>query len=528
MSEVYNRGLFHKWVPGPGMLVLILLLLVVVLVINPIYAGNIGQMSGSTGIITEYFLWGSYTTIIGMALVLPFIMRIKLRFRSKELMITALLVMTLMSIIIATTSIGEVVVVACLVFGSAKMIGMTEMILPVQGILSPDGNRKRFYAIFYPFSIGLSQLGVFFTSSFSLNIGWQALHFYSAGILLMSAGLCIILMHNQRFARKMPFYYIDWFGLLLFATALISMAYIFSFGKQLDWFSSSHIVWALASVIFSILALIIRQLTYKHPFLSFKLYKIKDVKFGLLLLVAQGMYLGASSIMSIYTSAILGYNWITNASLNLMTLPGIVVAGFVALHWTNNKIPLRMYIFSGFAAYFLYTVILYFMMVPQLSIEQLYLPQILSGYGMGALFISIWIHTLDKVPQKDMLPSVAPVMIFRSFILMAFFTALFGWLQYNLQWQSIGNLAVYFDTLLMNNNPSIGSMREVQLSAILAANKTLLGYIIICGLGILLFVLLHQFGHQKYQIARYRAKISQKQKIVELSGQITDVAGSVM
>ncbi len=522
---MYNRGLFHKWVPGLGMLVLIILLESILLLVNPINAGNIGQMASSTGIFSEYFMWGNFATIIGMSMLLPFIMRVKMRFRSKELLITALVVMATMTMVVATTSIGEIVVVACLIFGIAKMMGMVEMLLPIQGILSPDGNRKRFYAIFYPISIGSGQIGVFLSSVISIDVGWQTLHYYGAATLLLAALVCVIFMHNQRFARKMPFIYIDWFGLLLYATALMSMAYIFAFGKQQDWFNSPYITWAVVIVIVSIFALITRQQNIKRPFLSFKLYKIRDVRSGLLLLVAQGMFMGVSVIMSIYTSAILGYNWMTNAELNLMTLPGLVLAGFVALHWTKNRIPIKMYVFSGFAAYFLYTVMLYFMMVPELNIGQLYLPQLLNGYGMCALFISVWIYTFDRVPQNTMLPSVAPVMIFRSFIMMALFTSLFGWMQYKLQWQSIGDMAVYFDSLTMSHNPGVGSMRDVQLGAILVANKKLLGYVIIAGLGILTFVLIHKFGMLKYRVAKMRAIKYARQPISP--EQITDIAGAI-
>ena len=107
------------------------------------------------------------------------------------------------------------------------------------------------------------------------------------------------------------------------------------------------------------------------------------------------------------------------------------------------------------------------------------------------------------------LPSVAPVMVFRSFIMLGLFTTLFGWLQYKLQIQSVGDLAVYFDAMLMSHNPGAGALRDVQLSAILVANKKLLGYIIIAGLGILTFTLLHSFGMQKYRIARYIYKTEQ-------------------
>ena len=85
--------------------------------------------------------------------------------------------------------------------------------------------------------------------------------------------------------------------------------------------------------------------------------------------------------------------------------------------------------------------------------------------------------------------------------MMAFFISLFGWLQYKFQIQSVGDLAVYFDTITMSHNLGIGSLRDVQLGAILAANKKLLGYIIIAGLGVLTFVVFHSFGREKGTIS---------------------------
>jgi len=522
---MYNQGLFHNWVPKLGTIALIIVLDAVILLINPFNAGNMGQMTSGAGIITEYYMWGSFATIIGMALVLPFAMRIKLRFRTKELLLTTYIVMAVMTMVVALTRTGEIVVVACLIFGIAKMFGMNELLLPIMGLLG--GDRKRFYAVYYPIALGSGQLSTFLTSNLSLNVGWQELHYYAAAILLLAAMICIIFVHNKHYTKVMPFICIDWLGLFLFGTALMSLAYIFAFGKQQDWFNSPYIFWAAVFVIVSIGALVIRDLNIKRPLLSFKLYKIKDVRYGIILLVAQGMYMGISVIMSTYTSAILGYNWMTNGAVGLMTIPGIFLAGFVAFHWTKNRIPLKMYIFSGFAAYFLYTVMLYFMMVPELNISQLYLPQLLNGYGMCALFISIWIYTLDKVPYSNMIQSVAPVMVFRSFVMMAFFTSLFGWLIYKFQWQSIGDLASSIDSLTMSHNPGVGSLRDIQLGAIMASCKKLLGYVNLVGISILAFVLFHQFGRLKYRIAEVQAYQAGKQKQPVLAEQIMDIAGSI-
>jgi len=70
------------------------------------------------------------------------------------------------------------------------------------GIISPDKEKTRFYAIFYPIAIGCSQLGAFLASKFSLTLGWETLHYYSSLTLIATAIICVIVCHNQRFEKK--------------------------------------------------------------------------------------------------------------------------------------------------------------------------------------------------------------------------------------------------------------------------------------------------------------------------------------
>ena len=113
------------------------------------------------------------------------------------------------------------------------------------------------------------------------------------------------------------------------------------------------------------------------------------------------------------------------------------------------------------------------------------------------------------------LPSVAPIMIFRSFIMLGFFITLFGWLHYKFQIQSVGDLAVYFDT--MNQNFEVGALRDVQLGAVLAANKRLIGYIIIAGLGVLTFVLCHSFGVERRSNIIHNFKFIKPMKAITIN-----------
>ena len=74
-----------------------------------------------------------------------------------------------------------------------------------------------------------------------------------------------------------------------------------------------------------------------------------------------------------------------------------------------------------------------------------------------------------------------------------------GQLYYKFQWQSVGDAAVYFDTQTMGHTPLF--LLDVQLNAVLASNKRLLGYIIIAGVGVLTFVLAHSFGQSRQSFA---------------------------
>ena len=502
---MYNRGIFHDWLPKPVTVFLFFLILVILLITNPIYSPNIGLMVSSTGMMAEYFTWATFSGTIGMGVAIPFIMRFKMRFRAKELMIASLLTMTCLSLVIAATDSPEIVVTSCFVFGFMKMYGMVEVVLPIRGILSPDGTNGAFYSKFYPIAIGVGQLGSPYLAKLALAGKWETLHYYSAGLFLLTALLCIVVMHNLRYAPKMSLKGLDWLAAVLFGIPLMCFSYIVIFGRQQDWFNSSNILYAFFVMIISAALLLFRELTIEDPLLKFRIYRISSVRIGLVLLIGQGIFMGASSIQSIYTSAILGYNWMMNASLNLMMVPGIVIAGLVAYHWTKNQIPLKMYIFSCFASYVIYYSILYFMMVPGLNIESFIIPQLFNGYGMGGLFISLWIYTLAKVPQEEMLYSVAPVMVFRSIICTAFFTGFFSWAQYALQVESISDLAFYFDLNTLAFDPNMANFGTVQLGAVLAANKKLLGYVIISGLAYLTFIFFHQFGTYGNRLDHNRA-----------------------
>lgn len=531
---MYNKGLFHDWVPKPVQLLLLIIMMAVAMPIGGVYTGNLSHMVSGSGVMQEYFLMANYATTIGMGVAMPLVLRLKLRFKIKHKVTAVFIILAFLLFVNATTSEPWVIIISSLLIGFLKMIISMEFFLPLMMLVPVRGV---FYGLLYGLVLVMAQVMNFYAVEYSVLYNWQYFFIVTALVCLLMALISWVLMHNQYFALKMPLYYIDWLSGLLFATSFLSLAYVLSFGRQQDWFNSPNIMNGCILFFVTFAALAIRQLTLKRPYLSFRIFKKNNVRHGLLMLFFLGMFMALGSIQSIFAIGILQYDQITNAKLNLLMIPGIVAGAVVAIIWFKKELNVQMYIFSGFAAMVMFTIVLYLSMVPEFNYERWYLPMFLKGYGMCALFIAIWYYTLDKLDVTDLLPAIGFVLVWRTFIAVGIFSALFSWVQYRFQVTSLGDLAVYWDGLLLGPQETMMNLKSIQINAILAANKKLLGYVIIAGIGVLLYILAHHFGRQRFtkvkliRTLKGKALIAKRRKREQLiinknlKG-IKDIAGS--
>lgn len=501
---MYNQGLFYAWVPKPIMLLLLVVIALLFFGVSAIYTTNIAYLAGSTGAMSEYYLWANYASIVGMGVVMPLVIRLKARFRTKEILVTSLTGIALLFVVMGTTHQPHVIIGASFLIGLLKMVGTMEVLLPLMFILAKDGNRGRFYSFFYTAVLIVTQVSGYYMTQISYYANWQFGYLFYASICLIGALVCLVFQHNQRFMRRVPLYYIDWISALLYSSAFLILGYVLAFGKQQNWFESDQIKYAILLFIVLIFIFIFRQQLLTRPFLSLKAFKKNNVRHGIIMLLFLGMYLATVNLQNTFAMGVLGYSALTNASLNLMMIPGILGGAILAYHWFNRLIPIRLLMFTGFASFMLYTVMMYFYMVPELNYNLWLLPQFFKGMGMSILFIVIWYYTLDKLDIPSLLSLIGFILVWRTFISLGIFSALFTWLQYKLQLQSLSNLAVYLDDVTLMQAGRDFKLSTIQLNAILAANKIIFGFVNILGIGILLYILFHHFGRTKNVLTRIR------------------------
>ena len=144
--------------------------------------------------------------------------------------------------------------------------------------------------------------------------------------------------------------------------------------------------------------------------------------------------------------------------------------------------------------------------------------------------------TLTKMTGVlDILAAIGLVLVWRTFLAVGFFSALFSWFQYQFQIVSLGDLAVYMDGMTITPQTVAANMKSIQLNAIISANKKIFGYVIIAGFGVMLYVITHHFGKRteylrvirilkgKSVIARRRAR-----ERVKLEEDIKGAAGPAL
>jgi DHA2 family multidrug resistance protein len=532
---MYNKGLYHPWVPKVVQVFLIFLTLILILPAGGIYTGNISVMYPDLGAMSEHLSFANNATTIGMTLAIPLISNVIKHFRFKEIVVGSLSVVAVLSLVISQTENPYQIMVLSLVMGFIKYFALIVFILPVMKMVSPKMERAKFYIFFYPFSICLGQLATYASAQIAYYYNWRYVYMCTAISLLFCILLAIVFMHNKRGGKQVKMSNIDIISPILLGSCLLLVNYVLTFAKQQDWLNSGSIQMAIAAFIVALALFIYRQSVIPKQYLGLRYFKTRNVLTSILVVVMMGMYLGTGMLQTAFTN-ILGYDNPTNNLLNIAMLPGIILGGMLCSHARKRNWEIKIIIFIAFASFQMSAVLMYFLISPVIQIEYLIIPVFLKGIGMCILFISVSLYIVDKIGAMDMMPIIAIFMAFRTFLGTSIFTAIFAWALYKLQLQQVSNLATGIDSMnlfsLLRGDP-LQVYGSVSVQATLMAIKQIFGYVALAGIIVLAFVMLHRFDplHARKLILsrkRFRGESTKgyREKGIPLAG--VDLPGAAM
>jgi|GEM_PF-1192931 hypothetical protein len=441
----YKKGLFKDGVPKPVGLLVLVWCLVPLMMVNGVYVTNLQDMTGNWGTMSEHITFANYASMAGMVAVYPLLLRIKGLLKSKDILVGSLLMQALLSLFCASVGYVPAVILGSFFIGFFKMMAMLEIIIPLMFVLSPQGDRARFYSVFYPISVVIGQAGAWLSAELAYHYQWQFMYYVVAAVLVVAIIAVMLSFHGDRTARKIPLYQVDWLSFTLFAAILMIFSYIFVYGKYEDWLHSPAIQGAAVVLPLLITWFVRRQLFRKRPFIDLTVLKYRNLRLALLLMLLMQLLYSSSNVQSAFTTTFLRLSPLDNMILNTRMIWGALLAGIFCLVWFKRGGGFKPVIVLGFTCLLVQYVMCYFLVAPQTNVEAFYIPLVLKGASLLLLYVGIGLLAADKMPMLNLLNGGMMLLVVRNIAGPVLFTAMYSNMLYTHGVQHLTDLAANID-----------------------------------------------------------------------------------
>ncbi|HJA16004.1 MAG TPA: hypothetical protein H9796_13160 [Candidatus Butyricimonas faecavium] len=392
--------MFRDFVPDRVRVLLCLFFALTFQFSGGIYLASVSQMVGSLSLMQEDIMMAGYASFVGMTVIFPILFRLKFRFTSRAILLVVCPVLIVCNLITMRTGSLPVLVGVCFIAGMFRILGTFECLSSVQLSITPTRNFAVFFPVVYLVVLGSIQLSGLATVYLGYWANWRYMHWFIIGLLFI-VWLCTTLFTRHfRFMKALPLYGIDWLGGVLWAIFLLSLVFVFEYGKFYDWLYSPYIRSGIVVAVVSLLLNINRMYTLRHPYITKEALSYRNLGAILLaFLVLCGLQTTPTILQNIFTGSILKYDVLNSISLNWWNLLGIIL-GTLAVYYWHARLHggYKRAVFTGFGLIVIYQCCMYFLIDPRMNIEWLYLPTLLRGAGYVMIYISLTVYISGFVP----------------------------------------------------------------------------------------------------------------------------------
>lgn len=498
----------RSWVPQWAGIIIAFVIMLPIILINGAYTGNITEVSGTLGVLSEDISMAYYATSAGMAIAYPFVPKFRTVLTTKTVLLTDLLLQIGLSFICARINQIDIIIVCSFFIGILKAFAMLEIIIMIRPFFSPANVRSEFYGYFYPIVFSAGQISMLLTAQLAYYYQWQYMYYFVILLLLIAILFILIFFRYSRQIIRIPFREIDGRSFLLMSSILLMSIYVATYGKTLDWFSSLKITVYTIAIPILFWLFIHRQQTLKTPYLHLEVLNHGKALIGYTFMVLTMFFSSTSTLVTNYANSIIRVDSVHANMLNLWMLPGFIGGGVICFWWFRwQRWRFRILISLGMLCFTVYLAILYFGITINGTYEMLYFPMILRGMGMMILFIAFGVYVVEGMEPRFMIHNAFFLIASRSVIAPAFASSFFSNLLYRVQQNDMNllsenmrmdyPLAAQQYSQSLNNAVAQGHSisdagmlatnalySTLQTQSLLLSLKTIIGYVLILAIAI--------------------------------------------
>jgi DHA2 family multidrug resistance protein len=229
---------------------------------------------------------------------------------------------------------------------------------------------------------------------------WKVTYYYLIVFQLLTLLITLLMLKRSSVHKRYPLYQIDWSGMVIFACSALALAYTIIYGSKYYWFADPRIRYSTIVTVVGASLFLYRQHIIKRPVVHLAVFKSRDFLIGVCLLA---IYYGSKDSVNLiynYGGGVLKWSTLQVIELALCNIVGMVILLVFAVRlMLAEKVAIKILLLTGFGLMGAVNMWMSFLLTPDLSFTDLFLPVFMQGAASGLLFVPIMIYVLSSAPK---------------------------------------------------------------------------------------------------------------------------------
>ncbi len=240
------------------------------------------------------------------------------------------------------------------------------------------------------------------------NFHWSWIFFINVPVGILGFAMVSRFVHEDeelkatmRAAAEKQRKHMDWLGIGLLWTALISLQYLLEEGQSHEWFDSPMIVVMAMIAFFGIVAFVVRELTAPAPAVNLRLFKDRTFATGTLVAASvMSVMMSGMFLLPLFMQELLGFTAM-QSGMAMMPRTLVMVVAMPIMGRLYTRFPPAAVVSLGLAL----------VALGQLTLSQLTLQStashiisaiVLQGVGMSMVLVPLGTLSLSRIPKAQL------------------------------------------------------------------------------------------------------------------------------
>ncbi|TRZ43151.1 MFS transporter [Robertkochia solimangrovi] len=418
MPSEKNKDVFRSWVPDWLILFAIFLFLIPIASVLGIYMAGINSAASYYGVDAIDIRYSVVIFYLAIVCGFPLERHFFNRFSSRPYLIWCSIIYVSINLILYNSDSFSVLLILRFFGGilSVSFIGISFSLIFRQ--FHAQRSRVLGYATLYASLFATAPLAQIADAYVFTDFDFNSIFLVKIYALLPGLLLFLLLLKpavDLRPEGRIPFRNVDWKSFVLLAATLLLIAYVLLYGQYYQWLSSARITLCMIGFVFMLMVFVIRQLKLKDPFIDLAVFKARNFRIGMLLLIAFYFAKGDTSALYGFFGNSVNLDSYHQGYIMLINAVGIIAGAALTARFILGRVNIRLIWIAGFGALLGYHLLSLRSISDQAEITDLLLPLFLQGFGNGSLILSIVIFYVTAVPPQIGFSSSVTGVAFRFF-----------------------------------------------------------------------------------------------------------------